>query len=785
MGPIAYTLQRALPLAFTALLVAMAHAQSPSETAAVKLHASVQSDPPRITLHWVHHPGTNGITIHRKLKSDTQWGGTYATVGASETQFQDNGVVAGVSYEYRVHRTGGGTAYGYVNAGIAVPPMEYKGRIVLLVDNTLAAPLAAELADLELDLKADGWTVVREDVSPNAQVPAVRNLVIGHYNAAPDQVKAVYIVGHVPVPYSGNTKPDGHDEHRGAWPCDGYYGELNGTWTDNGNYQNNAPNYKNNNVPGDGKFDQNDFPTAVELQVGRVDMHDMPAFTEGTVELTRQYLDRAHGFKRRQWVPQERGMIFDNLQWVSNPLGASAWRTLPAMVGPDDIQAPYQYGAPFWTYTQGQSYLWTYTSGGGGYTWTDGQMSYNSAGNIGSTEEYATFSSVGGVFNMSLGSYFGDWDNRNNFLKAPLAAGEALTNCWSGMPPWYFHHMALGENIGYSTLLTMNNSNGLYQPQNDGWQGSGIGRSHLGLMGDPTLRMTMVAPPSNLAVTNNNGSAAFNWTPAEDDILGYYIYQFDPATGIPSRIVPNLVQTTGYSDPAIPFIAGREYMVRAVKLEERFSGSYYNLSLGAITTAQGGGPAMDCEGVIGGPKLPGTACDDNDPATGNDTWTNDCECVGQLIDCLGTPGGPALPGTACDDGNASTINDTWTNDCACVGTLLPPDCEGTPGGSALPGTACDDGNASTINDTWTNDCACVGTLLPPDCEGTPGGSALPGTACDDSNASTINDTWTYDCACVGTLLPPDCVGTPGGSALPGTPCVDGVPNTGNATWNYD
>jgi len=745
----------------------LAQTPSPSEQGAVKLYATVQESPARITLHWAHHTGTTSITIHRKLRSATDWGSAYATLNASATSYQDNNVQVGVSYEYRVQRSGNGTGYGYVNAGINVEPVEYRGRVVLLVDNSLAAPLAAELAELERDMRADGWSVVREDVSPSAQVTAVRNLVIGHYNAAPDHVKAVYIVGHVPVPYSGNLAPDGHDEHRGAWPCDCHYGEMNGTWTDNGNYQNSAPNPKNNNVPGDGKFDQNDFPSPVELQVGRVDMHDMPAFGQNATELTRNYLQRAHAFKHRQWVPQDRAMIFDNLQWVSNPLGASGWRTIPAMVGPSEITAPYPYGPPFWSFTQGQGYLWTYTSGGGMYTTTGGQISYHGAGNIGTTEEYASFNSVGGVFNMSLGSYFGDWDNRNNFLRAPLARGEALTNCWSGMPPWYFHHMGMGENIGYAALITMNNSNGLYLPKNDGWQGANIGRVHLALMGDPTLRMHMVAPPTNLSVVNNNGSAAFTWTPSPDDVLGYYIYQFDPTTGVPARLVPTMVQGGSYANPAIPFIPGREYMVRAVKREERYSGSYYNLSLGAIAVAQGGA-SPDCEGVLGGPKLPGTPCDDGDPNTGNDTWTMDCTCVGQPLDCLGVPGGSAVPGTACNDNNPNTINDTWNANCECVGTLLPPDCEGVPGGSAVPGTACNDSNPNTINDTWNANCECVGTPLPVDCEGVPGGPKLPGTPCDDGDPTTINDTWTSDCECVGTPIPVDCMGVGGGSALPGT-----------------
>jgi hypothetical protein len=37
------------------------------------------------------------------------------------------------------------------------------------------------------------------------------------------------------------------------------------------------------------------------------------------------------------------------------------------------------------------------------------------------------------------------------------------------------------------------------------------------------------------------------------------------------------------------------------------------------------------------------------------------------LDCVGTPNGSALPGTACNDGDPTTVNDTWTNDCQCQG----------------------------------------------------------------------------------------------------------------------
>ncbi len=604
--------------------------QTVSERGAVQLSATVQSSPARITLSWPTMASTSSITIYRKTLESNSWGGVLASVSASATQYQDNSVTIGTHYEYRVVRVSGGvTGNGYISTGIMVPVQDYRGKMILLVDNTMSGPLANEIVQLERDLRADGWVVLRSDVSRTASVQTIRNTVLGHYNSDPSNVKALFLLGHIPVPYSGNQAPDGHGEHTGAWPCDGYYGELTGTWTDNTVNNSGAQRTENDNVPGDGKFDQTQFPSDLELQVGRVDLSDLPAFGQSEVELLRAYLIKAHSFKVKGFTPQERGIVFDNLQWVSSPMAGSGFRNLAPLVGPSNITAPYPYGEAFHTFVNGQSYLWTYSSGGGLQAYVGSTLTFNGANNIGTTEQYATMQ-MNGVFNMSFGSYFGDWDNKNNFLRANLASGQALTNCWAAIPAWYFHHMGMGQNIGYSTWRTMNNSS-LYTPLTEGWQGS-IGRVHLGLMGDPSLRMQMVAPPSNVAVVNASGAASFSWSASSEAVAGYHVYALDPTSGIPTRLTTNPVTGTTYQPGSIPYVQGRQYLVRAVKLRVNQSGSYYDMSLGALGTASAAGsPALDCAGVAGGSALPGTPCNDGNACTTNDTWNAGCQCVGTAV----------------------------------------------------------------------------------------------------------------------------------------------------------
>ena len=57
-------------------------------------------------------------------------------------------------------------------------------------------------------------------------VPSVKSKIQAQYNSDPTNVKAVYLIGRVPVPYSGDIKPDGNANHEGAWPSDGSFHSI-------------------------------------------------------------------------------------------------------------------------------------------------------------------------------------------------------------------------------------------------------------------------------------------------------------------------------------------------------------------------------------------------------------------------------------------------------------------------------------------------------------------------------------------------------------------------------
>lgn len=757
------------------LWVCAVAAQTPGESRSIQAWATVESAPPRITLNWTPFSGSTGFQVWRKVTGGTAWGSALASLPGSATQFVDASVTIGVSYEYKLVRTtsGSGSGHAYVNAGIQVPAVEDRGKLLLMVDNTFSSALSTPLATLKSDLEGDGWIVIRHDVARTAPVGSVKSLIVNAYNADPARVKAVFLVGHVPVPYSGNLAPDGHSDHYGAWPCDAWYGDVNGNWTDNTVNSTGASDTRNWNTPGDGKFDQTTLPGAIELMVGRVDFANLPAFSQSETTLLANYLNKLHQWKHKQFTAVARGLIDDNFTYMSDGFSQNGWRGFAPLVGPSNVAA-----ADYFTTMANQSYLWSYGCGPG---WWD-----NAVG-IGTAAQFAS-SSLKSVFTILFGSYFGDFDCANNFQRASLASGTTLTCFWAGYPNWYFHHMGLGAPIGNAVQLTQNNANAHYEPA--GWQN---GRVHTALLGDPTLRQQIVAPPGTVsAVPSGANAVQVSWGASSQTVQGYHVYRFNTADQTWVRRTTSPVTGTAFSDNVGGLSGTVTYMVRAIALEVTMSGSFYNLSQGKQATVNVTSvPAPDCLGVPGGGALPGTPCNDGNASTGNDAWNSSCQCIGVPLDCLGMPGGSALPGTPCNDGNNATGNDTWNSLCYCVGQVI--DCLGVPGGATVPGSACNDGDPCTINDAFNAACQCIGTFsgdtdgdgicnAQDNCPNVPGQIGSP---CSDGDPNTANDVLTALCQCVGVPVVTDCQGVIGGAALPGSPCNDGDPTTLNDVWSID
>lgn len=534
---------------------------------AVQINVTARSNPPAIILSWP--PDSEGATteyqVSRKAPEGTSWE-LLATLGPAQREFADESIQIGQQYEYQVVRTAVGYAgHGYVLTGIEVPAIERRGRILFLVESSQADPLQTELTRLENDLAGDGWEVLRFNVARTDPVEAVKALIRSVYEADPFNVRAVFLLGRIPVPYSGNVAPDGHvPDHQGAWPADVFYAEMDGVWTDASANTTKASSARHHNLPGDGKYDQSQIPGTPELQLGRVDFSNMPALALSETELLRRYLNKNHAFRHKVASPARRALIVDNFgAFGGEAFAASGWRNFTALLGSAGVER--RAAGTFLDAMSASSWLLAFGCGGGSYTGASG---------IGATASFGTTPQA--VFTLLFGSYFGDWDSQNNFLRAAIAGPESgLASGWAGRPHWFLHHMALGETIGFSALLTQKNS-GIYKQVNHG------GRFvHIALMGDPTLRLHPVAPPAGFSASVSSGQVNLQWEAPAEPVLGYHVYRAGPGSLSFNRINPARILERAFLDSAAPAGLCR-YMVRAETLENAATGSYYNLSQGVF-----------------------------------------------------------------------------------------------------------------------------------------------------------------------------------------------------------
>ena len=480
---------------------------------------------------------------------------TTLAMNAPPGKFRDAGATTGKFYEYAVQRAGETPATDYFCAGNEAPLVDQRGTVVLLVEQSQAGPLTAEIRRLLFDLVGDGWQVVRHDVAINQTPAEVKRLI----QAQP--ADAVFLLGHVPVPYSGDLRPDGHDDHVGAWPADVFYGALEGEWTDSSVTQTNPKSAaRQHNVPGDGKFDQSEIPGPVQLAVGRVDFHDLPAFGLDETALLRRYLDRLHAYRQGEMPVETRGWVQDNFSSHPERFAYSGWQNLTTLLGPENVVTRE------WPNVEPGMHLWFAGCGPGGH---------ESMAGFGTTQQLVT-TPLNAVFAFLFGSYFADWDVPNNLMRAALASdGSALTCGWAGRPHWFVHPLGMGATIGDCLRLTQNNPATGYQPA-----GSFPRGVHIALLGDPTLRMHRVRPPLHLKARTTTRGMRLSWQAAPQAGVTYHVYRAATELGPYERLTELPIEAREFTDPQ--GAPGNHYMVRAIALQLTPTGSYYNASQAAF-----------------------------------------------------------------------------------------------------------------------------------------------------------------------------------------------------------
>jgi hypothetical protein len=558
----------------------------------VALSARVGMDPPSVTLRWLSSTG-RPVSLRRRVAGTTGW--TDLATNWAGLSFTDTStdLRRGGLYEYEVERRP-------IFVALNLAQVTGRGRVVLLVDQTLASLLAPALSRWISDLVGDGWTVLRHDVprhDDQAWLPGPANsryqddcrrikaLVAADYQAQPAATRTVVIVGHVTIPYSGLGAEDGHREHAGAWPADCFYGDLDGQWTDT---QVNvaSPNPALQNVPGDGKFDANVFnpqllPSGpdgvggVELAVGRIDFARLPAFApRSEADLLRQYLAKNHRYRHKQDVfdggclaagcfsspyHAESWIIDLNASWLGSRLYG---------VGSDRVAAGDLFASP-------TSWLWGLQGGYGGFDAINNNRDV--ARSLGvdrrTTAELARPDyDLKTAFLMLKGSYFGDWNLDNDcFLRAVLGTPTGgLGAVFTLNTLWRFESAAVGDALLGGVVRTARGDRSVRTSS---------------FFGDPTLRLFVTAPPTQLTAREEQNGVRLDWTASPEGSAGYEVYRSTGGLeGQFARLTPVPLPTSSFRDDRPP--AGRKlYQVRALRLVANASGAFTNNSQGVFVTA--------------------------------------------------------------------------------------------------------------------------------------------------------------------------------------------------------
>ncbi len=552
------------------------------------LNATVETAPPAVTLRWSGLKTGSSAEVFRREAGRTNW-----TRLGRATRFRwrdaDPALRPGRVYEYAVGAR-------RIRVALDAPPRERRGRALLLVERKVARKLRAALARFERDLVGDGWTVTRAEAPRHddaawrrgplnrryrEDVAAVKARILAAHRAAPEGLAAVILVGHVPIPYSGTGAEDGHPRHRGAWPADAWYGDVDGRWSDLTRTPASVRQPVLRNVPGDGKWDANTFAAhiqpanGVEIAVGRIDFARLPALRRSEIELLRAYFAKDHRYRLKQlrFAPVVAAGGFFHTPFSATGRGlyvnalAAASRLFPD--GADAALLADVFGRRL-------NCQWAMQ---GGYGAPDALHNNAAANRVQGTARCSTAWLAApehqprAGFYLLLGSYFGDWNQTdNNFLRACVALPDSgLAAMWAWRQLWRFEGVGADEPLGR-----------LFR---DTARGHASTRTTF-LIGDPTLRLQITAPPGPLNARRRNGAVELAWEAAPEPDVRYLVYRWsgNPAE-FPERLTAGPMGERRFTDPH-PRRAARFYLVRAMAPVTTGSGRFFNLSQAVFAEAR-------------------------------------------------------------------------------------------------------------------------------------------------------------------------------------------------------
>lgn len=559
-------------------------------------------------------------------------------------------------------------------AGRIGDPLLNRGTVFLVIEESLLDPASeantsfrpnfkSSLNVYRDDLWKDGWKVIEipakrmNDLdwylpsgrqSWHDNILSIKQQIHSVWSTNPSGNYQIVLLGRVPIPYSGYLPLDGHGygqppDHSGAWPADVFYGDMSHMeWRDATNpiFPPGAPGQAPNSCPGDCedahplggdgygiqlnsagdfKYDHQLLPSdseggpggQLEIPVGRIDFAALEYYANPTTllasphstlrlaeyQLLRRYLAKVHNYKlglrtypQGVRVYEEDGNFFEMGSTIGNILDRAGYGRESLNTFKQDL------------FAQSSDILWGIHGGFSSRSTIQGSRPTNYA-----SEELATGAiSPRCGFLFLRGSHFVDWNLLDSFgLHCLALSKDVLSVSWIGdaysgvfCGPYQVDPVAAGMHLGAMQTATYNRIN-LQQVTGNY------------LLGDPTLRMKYIAPPTTASAvkvcvgaagTGTPGAETFaidvSWTPSSDVVDGYAIYRNEAnAAALGSkteyRKASNWVLKGMVSADQLRFRDASgglssdgvvDYMVRAVVRVRTGSGGYSCPSLGSVAT---------------------------------------------------------------------------------------------------------------------------------------------------------------------------------------------------------
>lgn len=526
------------------------------------------------------------LFVSRRQLGTTVWTNVASSLPAGTGHWIDTNVSQGQTWEYQVKRFNtwnyGGLDYdatGYTIGSLLSDNTNYKGQMILLVADDIPVSLAMKYIRLKKEITADGW-FVNELIVPKAnnwdsgnEVVTIKNQINSIYNAAPisDKPKLLFILGHVPLPRSGSTSvtaPDDHNENKGARGFDGYYVDINGAYTDTATYNPaGLATPLSINLPGDYKWDQDFFPSDIELAFGRVDFSDITDLPLSEMQMIENYLDRLSAYRN---VISNHDMGDKSAFYYGyDNSNDGSFRSLPNISKPNQV---------YENYTGPNHNQWVQTNGS--------FKIYMQNLSVPEISDWQTYGMNATVYTSDQ-SYWGFGDVPQpagvySRIRALLGVDtKCLITLWTTTGVNIFHQACMGQPYAMKEIMNHNQTNQyLEKPQQDYDTQEWWNRTHFAFYGDPTINLYQIQPPSNLTLTEINGNAQLNWISSNDtNVMGYHVYESDSEFGIYNRVTTSVVSGNSYTLNS--YQNGNWYIVKAVKVIESGCGKFLHSSIGA------------------------------------------------------------------------------------------------------------------------------------------------------------------------------------------------------------